>query len=73
MLKGADTEAAPVTVPVRVLVTVKVWVAEVPMVTLPKFTVAVGVAVMSTWVTALATLEHALFLLPVFSAVIAML
>src|SRR6267142_5133187 len=35
MLKGADTEAVPVTVPVRVLWTVKVWVVELPMLTLP--------------------------------------
>jgi len=73
MLKGADTDAVPVTVPMRVLVTVKVWVAELPMLMLPKFTVAVGAAVMSTWATALATLEHALSVPPVSSAVIATL
>jgi len=73
MLKGADTEAVPVTVPVRVLVMVKVWVAELPMVMPPKFTVAVGATVISTWATALATPEHVLSLPLVSSAVMATL
>jgi len=73
MLKGADTEAVPVTVPVRVLWTVKVWVAELPMLTLPKFTVAVGVTAISTLATALAGAEQALSLPLVSSAVIATL
>jgi hypothetical protein len=62
MLNGAGTEAVPVTVPVRVLCTVKVWVAELPMLTLPKFTVPVGVTATSTAATALATAEQALSL-----------
>src|SRR5262249_34276086 len=48
MLNGAATEAVPVTVPVRVLVTVRVCVAEVPMLTFPKLTVVVGATVIST-------------------------
>ncbi len=62
MLKGAGTEAVPVTVRLRVLVIVKVWSAELPMLTLPKFSVVVGATVMSTTATALATGEHALSL-----------
>jgi len=73
MLKGADTEAVPVTVPERVLWTVKVWVVELPMLTLPKFTVAVGVTTISVLATALAGAEQALSLPPVSSAVIATL
>src|SRR4029453_10710795 len=38
MLKGAGTEAVPAMVPVPVLRTVKVRVAELPMVTMPKLT-----------------------------------
>jgi hypothetical protein len=73
MLKGADTEAAPVTVPVRVLVTVKVWVVEVPILMLPKFTAVVGATPISTAATAPAAAEHALSLPPVSIAVIATL
>jgi hypothetical protein len=62
MLNGAPTEAVPVTVLVRVLVTVKVWVAELPTVTLPKLTVPLGVTPISSAATALATAEHALSL-----------
>ena len=42
MLKGAPTEAEPVTVPERVFWIVNVWVAEVPILMLPKPTVPVG-------------------------------
>jgi hypothetical protein len=73
MLKGAPTDAVPVTVPVRVFATVRVWVAELPMVTLPKFTVPVGVTPISSAATALATGEHALWLPPVSIAVTATL
>ena len=73
MLKGAATETVPVTVPVRVLWTVKVWVAELPMVTLPKFTVVVGVTKISIWATALAGAEQALSWPLVSSAVTATL
>src|SRR6266850_7627230 len=70
MLKGAGTEAVPVTVPVRVLVTMKVWVAEVPMLMLPKFTVVVGATVTSTAAAALAAAEQELSLPAMSSAVI---
>ena len=73
MLKGAGTEAVPVTVPVRVLWTVKLWVAELPIATLPKFTVVVGVTAVSTCATALATAEQALSLPRVSMAVTATL
>jgi len=73
MLKGAETDAVPVVVPPRVLCTVNVWVAELPILTLPKFTVVVGVAAMSTCATALATPEQPLSLPPVSTAVIATL
>jgi len=73
MLNGAPTEAVPVTVPPRVLWTVNVWVAELPMLTLPNATVPVGMTPKSTWATALATPEHALSLPPVSSAVTATL
>jgi len=48
MLNGAPTEAVPVMVPVRVLWTVNVCVAELPMLTLPNGTVPVGVTAKST-------------------------
>jgi len=73
MLNGAPTEAVPVTVPARVLWTVNVWVAEFPIVTLPKFTVVVGVAVISTCATAPTEGEHVLSLPPVSTAVTATL
>src|SRR5262249_15136348 len=73
MLKGAETEAVPVTVPVRVLVTVRVCVAEEPTLTLPKLTVALGATVISTWATALARGEQELSLPTVSIAVTAML
>jgi hypothetical protein len=73
MLKGAATDAVPAIVPPRVLCTVNVCVAELPMLTVPKFTVVVGVAVMSTCATALATPEQLLSLLLVSTAVTATL
>jgi hypothetical protein len=54
MLNGAGTEAAPVTVPVRRFWTVKLWVAELPMLTLPKFTVGGVVGVTEIWTAAMA-------------------
>jgi hypothetical protein len=69
MLNGAATEAVPVTVPVRVPWIVKVCVAELPIVTLPKLTVVVGVTVKPACATALAAGEHALSMPPVSTAV----
>jgi len=81
ILKGAGTEAVPVEVPLLILRTVKVRVAELPMVTLPKLTVPVGVmpvppcarAATSAFATALATAEHALSLPSASTAVTEML
>ena len=50
-----------------------VWVAELPMVTLPNGTVVVGATAMSTRATPLATAEHALSLPLVSTAVTATL
>jgi len=73
MLNGAATEAVPVTVPVRVLVTVKVWLAELPTLTLPKFVVPAGVTPIEGWATALAAAEQELSLPAVSMAVMATL
>ena len=73
MLKGAGTDAVPVMVPLRVLCTVNVWVAELPILTLPKFTVVVGVTAISTCATPLATPEQPLSLPEVSTAVTATL
>jgi hypothetical protein len=73
MLKGAATDAVPVIVPLRVLCTVNVCVAELPTLTLPKFTVPVGVTAISTCATALAPAEQLLSLPIVSTAVIATL
>jgi len=73
MLNGAATDAVPVTVPVRVLVTVKVWLAELPMLTLPKFVVPAGVTPIEGWATALAAAEQELSLPAVSMAVMATL
>jgi hypothetical protein len=73
MLKGAGTDAVPVMVPLRVLCTVNVWVAELPILMLPKFTVVVGVTAISTCATPLATPEQPLSLPEVSTAVIATL
>ena len=70
MLNGGETEAVPVTVPARVPCTVNVCVAELPIVTLPKPTLVVGVTAKSTCATALADGEHALSIPPVSTAVI---
>jgi hypothetical protein len=69
MLNGAATEAVPVTVPLRVPWIVKVCVAELPIVTLPKLTVVVGVTVKPACATALAAGEHPLSMPPVSTAV----
>jgi len=60
MLKGAEVDAAPETVPPPVFETVKTWSAKLPTVTLPKFTVPAGLRAKSDRATALATLEQAL-------------
>ena len=60
MLKGAEVDAAPETVPPPVFETVKTWSAKRPIVTLPKLTVPVGLTAKSDRATALATLEQAL-------------
>jgi hypothetical protein len=49
---------------------VKVWVAKLPTLTLPKAVVPVGVTATSTCATALATEEHELSVPPVSTAVI---
>jgi hypothetical protein len=59
-LNGAPTEAAPVTVPPRVFVTVNSCVVVPPTLTLPKLAVAVGVTPNIAPATALVTFEHAL-------------
>jgi hypothetical protein len=69
MLNGAATEAVPVTVALRVPWTVKVCVAELPIVTLPKLTVVVGVTVKPACATALAAGEQALSIPVVSTAV----
>jgi hypothetical protein len=59
-LKGAETAALPEIVPPPVFETVKTWSAKPPTLTLPKFTVPVGLKANSDRATALATLEQAL-------------
>jgi len=59
-LNGADVVALPDTVPPPVFCTVKVWSAVVPMLTLPKSTVPLGVTEKSLRATALPTGEQAL-------------
>jgi len=59
-LNGAEADAAPETVPPPVLETVKTWSAMLPIFTLPKSTVPIGLTAKSARATALATLEHAL-------------
>jgi len=66
---GAMTDAVPETVPPAVFDTVKVRSTKLPMLTLPKFTVPVGVTANSGRATALATLEQALSLPAVSTAV----
>jgi hypothetical protein len=60
MLKGAPTDAEPVTVPARVFWIVKVWVAKLPRLTFPKPTVPVGLTDTLTCATPLAAGEQAL-------------
>jgi hypothetical protein len=61
MVNGAGTEAVPVT-PARLLWTVNVCSAKLPMLTLPKAVVVVGVTVISGFAVAVATLEQELAL-----------
>jgi len=60
MLNGAAVDAAPETVPPPVFETVKTRSAKLPIFTLPKFTLPVGLTAKSVRATALATLEQAL-------------
>jgi hypothetical protein len=60
IVKGAPTEAEPVTVPERMFWIVSVWVAKLPTLTLPKPTLPVGVTDTLGWATALAGGEHVL-------------
>jgi hypothetical protein len=62
MLKGAEVDALPVTVPPRVFWTVKTWFAKLPMLTFPKLTALVGDTAKSAWATPLAAIEQALSL-----------
>jgi hypothetical protein len=62
MLKGAAIVALPATVPPPVFETVNTWSAKLPTLTLPKFTVPVGLTAKSLRATALATPEQALSL-----------
>jgi len=73
MRKGAETEAAPVRVPLPIFFTVNVLVAELPIVTFPKLTVPVGATTDWPRATALETAEHALSFPPVYTAVTATL
>jgi hypothetical protein len=59
MVKGAETDAVPETVPVRMFCTVKTRSKKVPMVTLPKLKV-LGVAESSSAAAAVPTVEQAL-------------
>jgi hypothetical protein len=59
-LKGAATDTAPETAPPPVFESVKVRSAKDPMLTLPKFTVPVGLTAKSIRATPLPTPEHAL-------------
>jgi len=67
-LKGAGTDAVPDTVPPPVFCTVKVRSAKLPMFTVPKSTVAVGVTLKSIRATALNAGIHVLSLPLVFTA-----
>jgi hypothetical protein len=69
MLKGGGTNAEPAMVPLLILLTVKVRMAELPIMTLPKLTVPVGATADSPRATALATAEHALSFPPLSTAV----
>jgi hypothetical protein len=59
-LNGAEVDAAPETVPPPMFETVKTWSAKLPIFTLPKFTVPVGLTAKSVRATALAIAEQAL-------------
>jgi len=72
MVKGAETNAVPETVPVRMFCTVKTCSKKVPMVTLPKLKV-LGVAESSSAAAAVATVEQVLSLSLVSTAVTATL
>jgi hypothetical protein len=73
MLNGAEVDAAPETVPPPVFETVKTRSAKLPIFTLPKFTLPVGLTAKSVRATALATLEQALWLPTASTAVTATL
>src|SRR5712691_9048103 len=69
MLKGAEVDADPETVPPPVFDAEKVRSAKLPRFTFPKFTVPVGLTAKSIRATALAGVEQALSLPPVSIAV----
>ena len=71
MLKGAETDAVPDTVPPTVFCTVKARSATLPRFTLPKFVVLVGLTENVPRAAALATDEQALSIPPASTAVIA--
>jgi hypothetical protein len=71
MLKGAETDAVPDTVPPAVFCTVKLWSAMLPRFTLPKFVVLVGLTEKVTRAAALATDEQVLSMPLESTAVIA--
>ena len=73
ILNGAATDTAPESVPPPVFVSVKVRSAKVPSATVPKVTVPVGLTEKSDRAMALATLEHALWLPLVSTAITAAL
>jgi hypothetical protein len=60
MLKGAEADALPETVPPRVFCTVKTWSAKLPTFTSPKLTMSVGLTEKSIFATALALSEQGL-------------
>ncbi len=70
-LNGAATVAVPDTVPPPVFWTVNVWSRTLPMFTVPKSTVPIGLTLKSILAAALADVEHALSLPPVSTAVTA--
>jgi len=69
MLKGAEADALPETVPPRVFCTVKTWSAKLPTFTSPKLTMPVGLTEKSPRATALTPTEQGLSSPLVFTAV----
>jgi hypothetical protein len=69
MLKGAETDALPETVPPRTFCSVKTWSVKLPAFTSPKLWVSFGLTEKLMFATALAGLEQALWSPLVFTAV----